>query len=342
MITAQEIEYIRKKLKGSVRPLFFFDDDPDGVSSFVQLYKYVGDGKGVCVKGKPVLEQKYAKKVEEFGPDLVIILDKPLVEQEFIDSITQEIIWIDHHPLQNNKGVKYFNPRKENPEDNTPTSYWVYQIVKEENPEFLWIAMLGIVGDWNLLLESEFRQKYPELLPETANTPDKALFNSKLGSLIKIVDFNLKGSTTEVMKSIKTLTRIEDPLEIINQTTSRGKFLYKKYLSVNKKYEELLNQVKIDDEKLLVFRYHESNLAISSQLSNELLFKYPDKIIIVIREKSGELMMSIRSGKQNVLKPLQEALKKTNGYGGGHDKACGACIKTTDYDSFIDEFKKNI
>lgn len=342
MITDDEIKYIRQKIMESARPLFFFDDDPDGVSSFVLLYKMKGDGKGICVKGKPVLEASYAQKVEEYCPDLVVILDKPLVEQEFLDQIKQEVIWIDHHPVQNNKKVKYFNPRKENDADNRPTSYWAYQIAKDDVPNCLWNAMIGIIGDWNLLLVDEFRQQYPDLLPESVKDPAEALFNSEIGKLARIVEFNLKGTTTQVMQSIKTLTRIKDPHEILNETTPQGKFIYKKYQAVNEKYESLKNDVKVTDDKIILFKYSDSKLAISSMLSNELLYRYPDKISIIAREKSDEIMMSLRSGKVKIVDKLKAALEGVEGYGGGHDLACGACVKRHDFDKFMDNFRKQL
>lgn len=340
MLKEEEIEYIKKKLDECTRPMFFFDDDPDGVSSFLQMYKYVGEGKGICVKGKPVLEAKYARKVHEYSPDIVFVLDKPMIEQEFIDSVKQEIIWLDHHPLQDNKGVKYFNPRKNDPEDNRPTSYWAYLITKSSKKDMLWLAMIGIVGDWNLLLTNEFRKKYPYLLPKNIKKPEQALFDSELGKLVQIVDFNLKGSTSDVMKSIKIFSRIDDPYEILDQTNPKGKFLYKKYLTIRQKYEELLNQVQASDDKFLIFKYKDSNLAISSTLSNELLFRYPDKITIIAREKQDDIMMSLRSGKEKIVDKLNEALANTSGYGGGHDLACGACVKKDEFDEFIKKFKE--
>lgn len=342
MIPKEDLEYIRAKIKESVRPLFFFDDDPDGVSAFTLLYKITGEGKGICVKGKPVLEQKYLQKIEEYSPDLIVVLDKPLIEQEFVDAVKQEIIWLDHHPVQNIKGVKYFNPRKNDPKDGSPTSYWAYQIAKDDVKNSLWIGMIGIVGDWHLLLADEFRKEYPKLLPKNINKPEEALFEAKIGTLVRIIDFNLKGTTSEVMKSIKILTRIEDPYEILDQKTPRGKFLYNKYLTVNKKYKEVLSEVKVSEDPLLIFKYHDGKLAFSSQLSNELQYLHRDKIVIVIREKADEMMMSLRSYSKNILEPLTEALKSTTGYGGGHDKACGACIKITEFDAFIKKFRESL
>ncbi|MCF7866725.1 DHH family phosphoesterase [Candidatus Woesearchaeota archaeon] len=341
MILEKDIDFIRKKIQSSVRPLFFFDDDADGVSSFIQLYALTGEGKGIIVKGKPVLEEKYARKVQEYSPDLVIILDKPLVEREFFDNVKQEIIWLDHHPVQEvPKRVNYFNPRIEDDKDNSPTSYWAYKIAKGTGKECLWKAMFGIVGDWHLLLADECFATYPYLLPKNITRAEDALFSTQLGKLVKIVNWNLKSSTTEVNKSIKVLTRIEDPYDILDQKSSKGRFIYKKFEHLNTQYDELLSSVVVTDDPFLVFRYDDSKLAISSELSNELLFLHPDKLIIVGRNVSDEIRLSLRAKNYNVLEMLNEALKKTTGYGGGHDKACGASIKQSEFDDFLSSLRE--
>lgn len=342
MLTDQEISYIRKRLQEAVRPLFFYDDDADGVSSFIQMYRVVGDGKGIAVKGKPILEAKYIRKVEEYSPDVVFVLDKSMIEQEFLDAVKTDVIWLDHHPLQDNKNVEYFNPRKENPKDDRPTSYWAYQITKDLIKDSLWQAMVGIVGDWHLLLQKEFNSAYPYLLDSKIKTPEEALFNSNLGKIIKVINWNLKGSTTEVNKSVKILTRITDPYEILEQKTPRGKLLYKKFQKMNGPYEDLLSRVQVTKDKFIVFRYNDNSMAISSELSNEILYKNPNKVIIVARDVGDEMRLSLRTKKINILKILQEALKVTTGYGGGHNNACGASIKQSEFDEFIKVMREEV
>ncbi len=342
MITEKELELLREKVLSSSRPLFFFDDDTDGIASFLLLYKLSGDGKGVCVKGKPVLEESYARKVDEFMPDRVFVLDKPMIEQEFLDKVSQEVVWLDHHPVQDNKNVIYLNPRKNDPDDDKPTSYWAYQAVKDDLKNSLWMAMVGVLGDWNMSLADEFRKEYPDLLPKNISEPDRALFNSKIGLLVKIINFNLKGSTSEVMKSVKILTRIESPYEILDQSTPKGKFIYKKYLAVNEHYEALKGQVSVTNDKLVLFKYNDSKLAISSDLSNELLYMHPDKIIIIAREKSDEIVMSLRSASIKISGVLEKALEGINGYGGGHVYSCGACVKKESFEEFLERFREQL
>jgi nanoRNase/pAp phosphatase (c-di-AMP/oligoRNAs hydrolase) len=83
-------------------------------------------------------------------------------------------------------------------------------------------------------------------------------------------------------------------------------------------------------------------MSFTSDLSNELLYRFPNKIIIIGREKDSEIKFSIRSS--NVLLPpiIEKALQGMEGYGGGHEYACGAVIKKKDLEDFMERFRKEI
>src|SRR3989344_1927941 len=123
------LQEIKKYLEKSDNPLIFFDDDSDGLASFLLIYKYLGKGKGIVVT-HPILDEGYVKKVQEYNPDLILVLDKHKIEQDFVDKVNVPVIWIDHHPIVDIKGVKYFNPKLYKMKE-YPTSYWCYEITKE-------------------------------------------------------------------------------------------------------------------------------------------------------------------------------------------------------------------
>jgi len=340
MIPDEQLQRLRKELESSEKPLFFFDDDPDGLCSFLLFYRLINKGKGVVIKSTPQLSEEFFQKVEEFLPDKVFILDKPMVSQKMLDLIHNlniKTIWLDHHPVQQRELVEYFNPRIEDPQDNRPTSYWAYKIVQKD----LWIAMVGMLGDWFMPeFSEEFRNQYPDLLPEGTDKAQDALFMTRIGLLSRIFSFNLKGSTTEVNRAIRILTRIEDPSEILDQKTPRGKLIFKHYEKLYSVYADLIRSVKVTDEKIILFTYNDNKMSFTSDMSNELLYKHPDKVIFLAREKAGEMKCSIRAS-HIILPPLlKEALQGVSGYGGGHDHACGACIKKRDFDRFIGKFRE--
>src|SRR3989344_1434713 len=102
MLLKEEIEEIREHLNRSQNPVFFFDNDIDGLMSFIILRKYSGRGKGVAIKSFPGLDGGYVSRVEEFNGDCVFVLDKPMISDEFIKGIREKgipIVWIDHHDV---------------------------------------------------------------------------------------------------------------------------------------------------------------------------------------------------------------------------------------------------
>ena len=87
-------------------------------------------------------------------------------------------------------------------------------------------------------------------------------------------------------------------------------------------------------EKVVFFAYKDDKTSFTSDLGNEAIYRFPDKIILIAREKNDEMKCSLRSSKI-ILPPLVEkALAGLDGYGGGHENACGLNIKTADFWEF--------
>ncbi len=339
MISDTEIKEIRQALLKTERPFIFFHDDPDGLASFLLCYRKIKKGKGYPLKAFPQLKAEHAQQVEKYGADKVFILDIALADQEFFDALSMPKIWVDHHDPQKRDKVNYYNPRVTSGE-NIPTPALIYPVVQQD----LWIATVGAIGDWYFPPYAEdFRKQFPELLPADITTVEEALFNSPVGKLVKVFSFNLKGSTTEVNQSVKTLTRIQNPYEILKQETPGGRFLYKKYHKINNIYETMLKEIKerATDDRLLVHTYASDQLSLTKDLANELLYTFKNKVIILGREKDDELRCSIRAPADITLPDaLAQALEGIQGYGGGHEHACGAGIKKHDFPKFIENLRR--
>jgi len=341
MLTEKEFKQIKDELDSCSRPLIFFHDDPDGLCSFLLFYRYLREGKGIIVKSHPRVDNKFMKKIEEYGPDKIFILDIAIVEQDFIDKVNVPVVWIDHHEPIELDNVKYFNPRKNLKSSNIPTSLMCYNVVKQD----LWIAVTGFIGDWFIekRILNEFSKEYPDLLKEVYDNPGKILYDTKLGELIRAFSFCLKGSTHDAEKCFKILTRVESPYEILKHDSSQGKFIYKRYKEIKKKYDEIMSLVKekIVDDPFIIFTYEDDKMSFTGDISNELIYKYPKKIILIARKKSGEMRCSLRSGKGiMVSKMLERALVGIDGFGGGHEQACGACVKIEDFDRFVENLRR--
>jgi single-stranded DNA-specific DHH superfamily exonuclease len=345
MLSEKEVAQLKDAVAHAKHPFVFFHDDPDGLASFLLLYRTMQEGRGFCLKAFPQVTVEYASKPEEYGADVIFVLDIAMVDQEFIDAVHQPIFWVDHHAPQQRERVKYYNPRVTTGE-NVCTPVLCWQVMGEQRPQDLWIATTGAIGDWYFpAFAKEFQKQRPDILPPTANTVQEAMFNSPLGTLIKVFSFNLKGPTSEVNKSIKILTRIDNPDEILKQTTPRGRLIWKKYASINKTYEEMLGAIvkTASKDRILVYTYTDDKLSLTKDLSNELLYKFPDKLIVLGREKEGEVRCSLRCSPQwNIAEALPKALVGIQGYGGGHEQACGAGIQKEDFPQFIENLRREL
>ena len=166
MLTEMQLKEIREHLEKAQNPIFFFDNDPDGLCSFLILQRYCGKGKGVQVKSYPSMNRDYFRKVNELGADYIFILDKPIVEKDFFDEadkINIPVVWIDHHEAQIKipSFVHYYNPLFNKTKSNEPVTCLCYQISQKK--EDLWMDIVGCISDKFVPEEySQFKKQYPE------------------------------------------------------------------------------------------------------------------------------------------------------------------------------------
>lgn len=341
MLTVAQITQLREELATAKNPLFLYDSDADGLCSFLLLYRIHREGKGIRISATSRIDKQLVRKVEEIRPDKIFILDIPLVDQHFVDAVNVPIFWIDHHQPQEIKNVYYFNPRLKDPDAYVPTTRMAYQV--SQNEDDLWIAAAGCLADWHMpdFIDS-FIEDYPDFLPAKTDLA-AALYEHPVGKLVKLFFFLQKGPSTEVRKSIHILSKIRSPQEIFKDESAPGKFLHKRFEKINSKYEEVLAQAKknINKSKIILFTYNSTQWSFTANIANELSATYPKKVVIIAREKSGEMKCSLRA-QFPVAGALERALIGIEGYGGGHPNACGAVIKTEDWIRFLHNFKEEL
>lgn len=338
---------IKKELDSCKKPLFLFHDDTDGLCSFLQFYKYKKEGHWSIVKSRPKIDNRFLPKVQEYDPDKIFVLDIAEIEQEFVDKAKRPVIWVDHHEGAELDGVICINPKLEDPKNNIPASGLCYNVLRHEpiSEQLQWIALAGCVGDWYLPeWAKEFGEKHPSLIDSKTTKPEIALFESNMGKLSKIIQFLTKGSIKDVRRNVAALMKIKHPLEILDQMTDDGKFIMRRFNKINQEYDELwkeLDNAKSKD-KILLFTYSENKTSFSGELATEAIYRNPDKVIIICREKSGEMRCSLRTSKKPLLPMIKKALIGINGYGGGHEYACGAGIKKEDFKRFVENIREQL
>jgi len=335
MLSEKQLEEIRGHLNNASNPLFFFDNDADGLCSFLLLARHLGYGKGVAIKSFPDLRKGYCRKLYELNPDYIFILDKPEVGEGFIEEakrLNLPIVWIDHHEVVQDipKDVYYYNPILDGSSNksNEPVSYWAYKIVKND----LWLGVTGCIGDYYIPdFSNNFKEKYPDLW-DNPDGPGEALYGTGIGKLARIFDFALKDRTSKVVRMIKKLSKVSSPYEILKEDSNNK--IFKRFKEINDKFEKLISKAKkeVNDSNILFFKYGGS-LSLSGDIANKLSYLYPDKIVVVAYIKGEHVNISLRGG--NVRSITLDSIEDLEGAtGGGHERATGCRISLKDLPKF--------
>jgi single-stranded DNA-specific DHH superfamily exonuclease len=339
MLTEKQVSEIKEHLEKSQNPLFFFDNDNDGLTSFLQLQRYLGRGRGVAIKSFPELNASYYRKIQELKPDYVFILDKPVVSKEFLEKVKQDnipIVWIDHHQVEtpDDREVHYYNPYHVN-KTSEPISYLSYRITNKK--EDIWLAIVGCISDHYLPdFYREFQKKYPELGKENPSSPFEVFFESGIGEIARILDFSLKDTTTNVVNMLRFMTKVKEPTEILEEN-SKTKNILNRYREVDSKYQKLMEKArKFSKNKFIYFQYG-GPLSLSSNIANQLSYEFKNKIIVVVYIRGDVANISLRG--KNILELTLKAIEDIEGaIGGGHKDATGAKLSV----SYLPKFRDNV
>ncbi|MDP4039932.1 MAG: hypothetical protein Q8P57_05135 [Candidatus Pacearchaeota archaeon] len=344
MLTEKQILSAREHLERAQNPVFFYDNDVDGLCSYVLLRRFLGRGKGVAVKSHPFVDRLYAKKAQELNADYAVVLDRHDLGREFVEEMERlqiPIIWIDHHDVETEdysyEDLFVFNPTRNKGKKKSaePTTYLSYVITNRS--EDMWVALIGCIAD-NYLPEfvDSFAERYPEYWSKSVEKAFDAYYGTATGRLVKALSFGIKDSITHVIQLQNLLISCKSPGDLEIELESSKPF-GKKYKEVLKKYNLLMDRAKKEiGEKVLFFSYS-GDLSISSDLSNELCYLYPDKTIVVAFSAGPFTNISLRG--DNVKQILEEVISDfSNANGGGHRNAVGARIETKD----LAKFKKGV
>jgi len=344
MLTKKQINEIREHLEKAQNPVFFFDNDPDGLCSFLLLQRYIGRGKGIAIKSFPEMTSEYFRKISELNADYIFILDKPLVSDEFFEEVKAfniPVVWIDHHDVQAKipDFVYYYNTVLNRQKKNEPVTYLCYKITNRK--EDMWFAVAGCIFD-RFVPEfySDFEKLYPNLSIKSKDAFE-IFYKSQIGKIVKLFCFALKDRVSNVIKMIKFLTLVKTPYEVLEES-SKNHEMHLRYNQINKKYQKLIEKAKAiaDEGKLLFFQYA-GDMSISADLSNELSYLFPDKIIVVVYIQGIKANISVR-GKNIRGLVANSILGLERATSGGHENAVGAQMKVEDLEKFRENIQSRI
>jgi single-stranded DNA-specific DHH superfamily exonuclease len=342
MFTKNQVKEIREHLQKAQNPIFFFDNDQDGLCSFLLLQRYLGRGRGVPIKSFPSLIPDYFRKIRELKADYIFILDKPVVSGEFFEKVEQvniPVVWIDHHLIDKEdipSFVNYYNPLFNKKKTSEPVTALCYQISGKK--EDLWLAVIGCISDGFVPdFYSEFEKKYSDLSFRSDRAFD-IFYRSQIGKISRMLGFALKDRTTNVINMLRFLMKASGPYEILEEKSQNHSMHYR-FRQIDSKYQRLLKKaisIGKKREKVLFFQYG-GDLSISGNLANELHHLFPKKLIVVIYVKGIKANISMRNGNvRDLLLKAIEGLEDASG--GGHEMAVGGQVRIED----LEKFRKNL
>lgn len=216
-----------------------------------------------------------------------------------------------------------------------PVTALCYQATQKK--EDLWIAIAGAIADKFVLPEySEFKKQYPELAIDSDDAFD-ILYRSDIGKISRILGFALKDRTTNVINMLRFLLKVKTPYDVLEEN-SKNHSMHSRFAQIDKTYKKFLNKAKesVGKDKIIFFQYG-GDLSISSELSNELSYAFPGRVVIVAYITGVKANISIR-GKNIKEKVLKSIAGLEDSSGGGHKDAVGAKIRVED----LEKFKKKI
>lgn len=342
MLTKEQISELKMHLEKAQNPVFYYDNDADGLCSFLLLRRATGKGYGVAIKSYPELDEKYAEKALHFKADYVFVLDKPIISSGFVSQIEKmniPLIWIDHHAPQGqihkNNNLFVFNPALKG--EGIPTSAIIFEVVKKEN----WLALIGCVSDCYVPeFANEVRKEYPEMFSKKEMNAFDILYKTEFGKIVRALNYGLKDSVSNVIKMQNYLTDCNSPLKVLEEG-EENKRLREKFSELSKKQESFVSEAEKNVEGNLLFFVYSGSTSMSSDIANELAYRNKDKYIIVCYQRGVICNLSIRGKKVNII--LDKILKEFEyASGGGHEDAVGARILSKNIEKFKERFKDEI
>jgi single-stranded DNA-specific DHH superfamily exonuclease len=333
MLSKKQINKIKEHLERAQNPLFLFDNDPDGLCSFLLLQRFCKKGKGFPIKSFPELDESYFRKVLELNADYIFILDKPLVSKDFFKEALEKnipVVWIDHHKPDKKdffvpREVDYYNSYFRLKDKGVPVTQICWEITKQKSDA--WIALIGIISDCYFLkepFEITF-EKYPELLLQTKE-PFRILYETEIGKLSRIFNAGLRYTITNSINMMKFLMNAKSPYDILEKD-SKNKFIWERYDFLDSKFKNILEKFYEKKEEYgdLIYFEYAGEMSISSEIANYLSFKYPKKKIVVIYRSSSKLNISARG--KNIRKLILKVVKDLPySTAGGHKDAVGGQV----------------
>ena len=156
-----------------------------------------------------------------------------------------------------------------------------------------------------------------------------------------IISFGMKDKTSNVVSMMKFLMKANSIHDLVEENTRTVSFL-KRFKEIDEKYKRILKKAEDSIEENLIWYSYAGDLSINQYIANELFYRYPHKVIVVIYGKSDIVNISLRWEKDIRLATVN-AIKGIEGAtGGGHEHATGARIPKDKLGEFKEKLLKEV
>ena len=65
------------------------------------------------------------------------------------------------------------------------------------------------------------------------------MFKTKVGDLVNMMAFNLKGKSTDAMSAVKVFCRLDGPMELLDESSPQARWITRRYRTVKAVYDEI-------------------------------------------------------------------------------------------------------
>ncbi len=322
--------------------IIVFNNDGDGISSCAILMKYLettGKKKPYIISQPMPMDKNLVNRIKTALPNKIIFLDLVVDQQEDILKRVRgfsDILIVDHHQIiknLNGNNVVMFNPRFTRPTIYQSTTYLVYKVCSElvDLSDYLWLAGIGIVSDYNLEDSTDTVEKIAK------KYKIEVLYESFMGRIADMISATRATKMMSCEEMVPFFMRVVDPTKIEDEKD--GDKLVKSYHIVEDELSSLLldAQENCTKDGNIILYNAKSKYNLDSSLSTKLSEKHMDKLVIVYSKKGSRYKISARNQKKkiNAGKVMKLASKGLKASGGGHEAAAGATVDEKDWEKFL-------
>jgi len=344
MLTETQLKEIREHLENARNPVFFFDNDPDGLCSFLILQRYTGRGKGISLRGHSSVTKSFFKRVQELSADYIFALDRAIFEEGFLELANEAnipVVGIDHHDIPK-PNIKYYYNTFEVSKKNEPTSYLCYQATRRK--EDMWLALIGSIADGYVPdFIDDFRKEDPELIDVHYKDAFDIRYKTLFGKIIHILGYGLFDKTSNVVSMMKFLIKAKGPRDILEENPKTKSFL-QRYETIEKRVKTVVKDAEesIDEDKKLLFFTYGGEMSVSQYIADELMYKHPGITIVIGFLKGNSAKFSLRADFDMRTASLNAIKDIAGATGGGHKNSCGVQMTAEDVPVFKEKLLKEI